>query len=96
MVLVFQRCDFCDMDGKTDYNSTFALVVPSKKSMFFLEKGVVPFRFSFSHFAGGALCDTDRKVLFKIRLKWCQVKLHIFVVLTTIFCEKRGSSIQIT
>ena len=91
VVLVFQGCDFCDMDGKTDYNSTFALVVPSKKSMFFLEKGFVPFKFSFSNFAGGALCDTDRKtVSFKIRLKWCQVKLHIFVALTTIFCEKKG------
>ena len=92
MVLVFQGCDFCDMDGKTDSNSTFALVVPSEKSIFFLEKGFVPFKFSFSnYFAGGALCDTDRKtVSFKIRLKWCQVKLHIFVALTTIFCEKKG------
>ena len=37
------------------------------------------------------MCDIDRKtVSFKIRLKWGEVKLQIFVVLTTILCEKKG------
>ena len=88
VVLVFQGCDLCDMDGKTD---SFALVVPSKNSIFLVEKGVVPFKLRSSRFPGGALCDIDRKtVSIKIRLKWFKVKLSNFVVLTTIFSEKKG------